>query len=310
MLTNPNLGMFKSISRIHILFLLVISFICNNAIARQKSKPQKVRVSPPASLVVDLKTGKILHEQNANTRIHPASLTKLMTLYLTFESIQSGKLSLNKKLRVSERAENMQPSKLGLLRGEYITVKDAILATSIKSANDAAVTLSENIAKSEANFVAHMNLKARQLGMKDTKFKNASGWHHPEQTTTAKDLAKLAIALKRDFPRFYHIFSKTSFVYKGNVIKGHNHVTANYAYAEGLKTGYTRPSGFNLVTIASKDNKTLVGVVTGSPTAVSRDQKMVKLLDENFARYEKGPQEKKYAQALPNSYSKNKRKSL
>lgn len=300
--------MLKSISHIHILFLLVISFICSDASAGPKHR--KVTVSPPTSLVVDLKTGKILHEQNANARIHPASLTKLMTLYLTFESIELGKLALNQKLRVSERAENMKPCKLGLLQGEYITVRDAILATSIKSANDAAVTLSENIAKSEANFVMRMNSKARQLGMKYTKFKNASGWHHPEQKTTAKDLAKLATALKRDFPRFYHIFSKTSFLYKGNVIKGHNHVTANYAYAEGLKTGYTRPSGFNLVTIASKDNKTLVGVVTGSPTASSRDQKMVKLLDENFARHAQATTGKKYAQVAPSPYSKNRRKSL
>jgi D-alanyl-D-alanine carboxypeptidase (penicillin-binding protein 5/6) len=300
--------MLKRISHIHILFLLAISFICIDVNAKPRS--QKVRLSPPTSLVVDLKTGKVLHEQNASTRIHPASLTKLMTLYLTFESVESGKLSINQKLRVSEKAEKMKPCKLGLLKGEYITVRDAILATSIKSANDAAVTLSENIAKSEANFAMLMNSKARQLGMRNTKFKNASGWHHPEQKTTAKDLAKLAIALKRDFPRFYHIFSKTSFVYKGNVINGHNNVTANYAYAEGLKTGYTGPSGFNLVTVASKYNKTLVGVVTGSPTASSRDQKMVKLLDENFAKHAQSVKGKRYTQVEAGSYNKIRRKSL
>ena len=266
-------------------------------------------MSPPTSLVVDVKTGKILHAQNANTRIYPASLTKLMTLYLTFESIESGRLSMNQKLKVSERAEKMKPCKLGLLKGESITLRDAILGVAIKSANDASVVLAETISKSEPKFAALMTARARQLGMKDTQFKNASGWHHPEQKTTPKDLAKLAIALKRDFPKFYHIFSKTSFVFKDNVINGHNSVTANYDGAEGLKTGYTIPSGFNLITTASKKNKTLVGVVTGGATASSRDKKMVKLLDENFEKHQLPIKGKKYSKLTSNSYTKNKRKS-
>ena len=294
--------MLKQISRSNILWILFISLIFTEVTAKPRVK--KIQLSTPTSLVVDLKTGKILHEKNANTRVYPASLVKLMTSYLAFESIESGKLLMNQRLRVSERAEKMKPTKLGLLKGEYITVRDATLGVTIKSANDAAVVLAENIARSEVAFVGLMNSRAKQLGMKDTKFKNASGWHDPEQKTTARDVAKLAIALKRDFPRFYPIFSKTSFVFRGNVVEGHNNVTANYDGAEGLKTGYTIPSGYNLVTVASKNNKTLVGVVTGCATASSRDQTMVKLLEENFVKHQH--KRTKYTKNEPNSYMKNK----
>ncbi|MFY9589570.1 D-alanyl-D-alanine carboxypeptidase family protein [Rickettsia endosymbiont of Halotydeus destructor] len=245
-----------------------------------------IKISPKApiqtSLVVDAKTGKVLHARNSQIRIYPASLTKLMTLYLMFEAIESGKLPLNKKLIVSEKAAKMPPCKLGLKAGETITVKEAILALIVKSANDISVTVAEDMKGSEKNFAHLMNVRARQLGMKDTYFKNASGWHDPLQQTTTRDIAKLALALQKNYPSFYPLFSKTSFVFRGNIVQGHNRVTKNYAGANGLKTGYHTPAGFNLVTTASRNSKSLIAVVTGGKTAISRDKQMIDLLDQHF----------------------------
>jgi D-alanyl-D-alanine carboxypeptidase (penicillin-binding protein 5/6) len=262
----------------------MLVLICGLIIHGNSFAHKAVAVSDPtkSSLVVDMKTGKILHAQNAKAKVNPASLAKVMTLYLIFESIESGKLSLTQKLYVSKHAEQMQPSKLGLKAGEYITVRDVILALIVKSANDGAAVAAENIAGSEPKFARMMNRRAKQLGMHDTNFTNASGWHDPAQKTTAVDLAKLAIAIKRDFPKFYHLFSRTSFSFRGQVISGHNHVTANYRWSEGLKTGYTRPAGFNLITTASRNNMAVVAVITGGKSAAIRDKQMVSLLDQHL----------------------------
>lgn len=240
------------------------------------------------SLVVNAKTGKILHDKDSTTQIHPASLTKLMTLYLMFEALESGKLKMKQKLHISQNAEKMLPCKLGLKKNDYITVKDAISAIAIKSANDISVAVAENMKGTETKFAGLMNLRAKQLGMKDTHFTNASGWHDPRQKTTARDLAKLSIAIKRDFPQYYSVFSQKSFVFRGNIIRGHNKVSETYEGAEGLKTGYHKPAGYNLVTAATRDNKSLVAIVTGSKSAASRDQQMVKLLDKYFDRPKSG----------------------
>jgi D-alanyl-D-alanine carboxypeptidase (penicillin-binding protein 5/6) len=267
-------------------YIFLVTLIINTSLVEakhhKKSKTNVIITPVQTSLVVDAKTGKVLHHQNSKVKIYPASLTKIMTLYMAFSAIESGKLSMDKKLYVSSNAEKMRPLKLGLKAGEAITVRDAILGLIVKSANDASVVIAESIAGSEKNFARLMTIRARQLGMKDTTFKNASGWHDPEQKTTAVDLAKLSIAIRRDYPQFYPLFAKTNFTFRGNIIHGHNKVTENYAGAEGLKTGYTIPAGCNIVTVASRKNKSLIGIVTGGRSAVSRNQKVVQLLDKHF----------------------------
>ena len=247
-----------------------------------KKKVRKSSGPIQTSLVVNGRTGKVLHSHNESVKIYPASLTKVMTLYMLFEALESGKFSLNGKLYVSKNATKAKPSKLYLKAGDKITVKDAILSMIIKSANDTAIVIAENIAGSEQKFSKLMNIRAKQLGMRNSFFTNASGWHHPKQKTTAVDLAKLAIAIRRDFPQYYSFFSQTSFKFKGKQINGHNKLTANYTGAEGLKTGFTTPAGCNLITVATRNGKTLVGIVTGSSRGVHRDKKMVNLLDQHF----------------------------
>lgn len=235
-----------------------------------------------ASLVINADTGVVLHQENAGAYRHPASLTKIMTLYLTFDAIEKGKLRMSQRLRVSSRAEAQPPSRLGLRRGERISVRDAILSVVVKSANDSAVVLAEAIAGTEWQFTSHMNRMAKQLGMNHSTFKNASGLHHRRQRTTAYDMARLAVAIRRDFPRYYHLFSRTRFFFKGKTYKTHNRVMNKYRGADGLKTGYIRASGFNLITSAERRGDKIIGVVMGGRTSRSRDQHMMKLLDRAF----------------------------
>ncbi len=260
----------------------MLAVSCNAYAKKAASKiPEMKRIE--TSLVVDAYSGKILHNVNGAQRIYPASLTKLMTLYMAFDALKSNKLSLDKELKISINAENMKPCKLGLKSGETIRAKDAILGLIVKSANDAAVVIAEALSKDEESFARSMTKMAHKLGMQNTHFCNASGWHHPDQKTTAYDLAKLTLAIKRDFPEYYPWFSKDQFKYNGRVIVGHNRVAKNYPGAEGMKTGYTYPAGFNLVTTAKRDGKSLIGIVTGSPAAAVRDAKMIKMLDKHFA---------------------------
>ena len=265
-------------------FLLVVSISLTTLVAEAaKRKVQKKSSGPTqTSLVVDGKSGKILHSSNARKKIYPASLTKVMTVYLLFEALESGKLNLNQKLYVSTYATKARPLKLYLKPKERITVRDTILGLIVKSANDAARVAAENIAGSEKKFARLMTVRARQLGMKNTTFTNASGWHDPKQVSTAVDLAKLSIAIKRDFPQYYHLFKKSSFKFKGKTIKGHNRVSETYPGAEGLKTGFTNPAGCNLITAATRGNRSLVAVVTGRNSSAIRNKKMVQLLDEHF----------------------------
>lgn len=263
-------------------FLVVCNLQLNISEAARKKSLTRTGGPVQTSLIVDGKTGKILHSHNQNVRVYPASLTKVMTLYMLFEALEAGKFSLNDKLHVSPNATRAHPSKLHLKAGEQISVREAILALIVKSANDAAIVVAESIAGSEQKFAKLMNIRAKQLGMKNSFFTNASGWHHPAQKTTPIDLAKLSIAIKRDFPQYYGFFAKTSFKFKGKQINGHNRLTANYPGAEGLKTGFTNPAGCNLITVATRNGKTLVGVVTGSNKAIARDKKMASLLDKHF----------------------------
>lgn len=267
------------------LLSIILLVVSTNANAKTKKPTCKVpelkRIE--TSLVVDADSGKILHNVNGSQKIYPASLTKLMTLYMAFDALKSSRLYLDRELKISINAEKMKPCKLGLKAGETITAKDAILGLIVKSANDAAVVIAEALAKDEDSFAKAMTQMAHKLGMQNSHFYNASGWHHPEQKTTASDLARLTLAIKRDFPEYYSWFSKDQFKYNGRIIVGHNKVAKNYPGAEGMKTGYTYPAGFNLITTAKRDGKRLIGIVTGSPAAGVRDAKMVKLLDKHFA---------------------------
>lgn len=276
--------MHKKIVPIIIFVIFINSLFISFALASKRHPSLQKDIGPiETSLVVDGKNGRILHSQNAKKRIYPASLTKIMTLYMIFEALASEKIFLNQKFYVSKYASEANPSKLYLKIGEKISVKDIILALIIKSANDAARVAAENIAGSEKKFSRLMTIRAHQLGMKETTFTNASGWHDPRQKTTALDLAKLSIAIKRDFPEYYPLFAKTSFKFRDKNIAGHNNLILRYPGAEGLKTGFTNYAGRNLITTATRGRTSLVGIVTGSRSPVHRDQKMISLLDKHFA---------------------------
>lgn len=239
-------------------------------------------VAKYAAFVMDAETGRVLYAENADDRNHPASLTKMMTLYLLFEDLEAGHITLRSPLSVTARAERQQPSSLGLKRGQIIRVHTAIEALVIKSANDVAVTVAENLAASETAFATRMTAKARQLGMTNTTFRNASGLHHREQVTTARDLARLARALQRDFPKYYKYFSLKEFDFQGQTIPTHNNLVVNYPGADGLKTGFIQASGFNLAASAVRDGRRLIAVVMGGNTARWRDQRTADLLDDGF----------------------------
>jgi len=209
--------------------------------------PNPAVTGKDAYLVIDAATGRELMSDRADDLRHPASLTKLMTLYLTFAALDSGRLSLGDALPVSVSAHNAQPTKMGVPLGGSVTVRDAIMGLVTRSANDAAIVLAEAQGGSEESFARSMTQKARQLGMISTVYHNASGLPNREQVTTARDLARLASALLRDFPHYYALFSVQSYLYRGRPLENHNRMLLTYPGADGFKTGYTSASGFNLV---------------------------------------------------------------
>ncbi len=235
-----------------------------------------------SSIVIDATTGQVLEEANPNAPRHPASLAKLMTLYLTFEALRDRRITLNTRVPVSAYAASMQPTKLGLMPGTYLTVEQAILGLVTKSANDAACALGELLAGSEDRFAQMMTLRARALGMNRTTFTNASGLPDPDQWTTARDLAVLARHLLSDFPSYYGYFSTPNFVFHGRLIPNHDHLLKTYPGADGMKTGYTDASGHNLVTSAVNNGVRLIGVVLGAGSNGERDVHMASLLDQGF----------------------------
>src|SRR5689334_9392984 len=248
-----------------------------------------VQAKTESSIVIDGETGKVLSEHNADLPNYPASLTKMMTLYLLFESVEQGKVKLDQRFTVSRWAAAQAPSKLGLVEGQSIAVRELILAIVTKSANDAAVTVAENMAGSEAAFAERMTQKARALGMTSTAYRNASGLPHPAQLTTARDLVKLARALYRDFPHEYAYFATEEFTYNGITHVNHNHLMHSFEGMYGIKTGYIRASGFNLAASAVRDNRRLIGVVMGGLTAHARDMEMARLLNTAFASRDSAP---------------------
>ena len=235
------------------------------------------------SIVIDAETGRVLSEMNADAITYPASLTKMMTLYLTFEALNSGRLGLDQYLPVSTEAASKSPTKLHLVPGDSVQVHDLILGIVTKSANDAAAVLAEGLGGSEPGFADRMTAKARQLGMTSTVYRNASGLPDPEQRTTARDVAQLALALYHDFPREYRYFATRQFFFRGRVILTHNHLLDWYEGADGIKTGYIGASGFNLAASAVRNGHRLIGVVMGGASAGSRDREMAALLDQSFA---------------------------
>lgn len=235
-----------------------------------------------ASLVIDAATGETLHAVNPDKRNYPASLTKMMTLYLVFEALEQKKLALHTRMVVSSAAAAQPPTKLGLAAGQTITVEDAIEAIAVKSANDMALVVAEHLAGSESAFAHAMTRKARQLGMNRTVFRNASGLPNPTQVSTARDMATLAQALLANYPQYYHFFSKPSFRYAGQFHHNHNRLLGEYAGLDGIKTGYIRASGYNLVASAERGGRRLIGVVFGGRSSASRNQHMRALLDEGF----------------------------
>ncbi len=235
-----------------------------------------------AAMVVDANTGRTLYAVNEDAPRHPASLTKVMTLYLLFEELEKGRLRLDSPLTVSAHAAAQAPTKLGLRPGSVITVENAIKAIVTKSANDMAVTVAENIAGSEPSFAEAMTAKARQLGMTHTFYHNASGLPDMRQITTARDLTILGRAIRERFPRYYHYFSTPSFTYAGMTMVNHNHLLGRVDGMDGIKTGYTGASGFNLLTSVNRDGRRVVSVVLGGRTAAGRDRVMVSLLETHF----------------------------
>ena len=236
-----------------------------------------------AYIILDATSGRELSSDQPDQLRHPASLTKLMTIYLTFSALDSGRLSLGDGLPVSINALNAPPTKMGLPPGGTVSVRVATMALVTRSANDAAVVLAEALGGDEPSFAHLMTSKARQLGMSQTVFRNASGLPNREQVTTARDMARLAFALMRDFPHYYPVFSVQSWPYRGRSLENHNRMLGSYEGADGLKTGYTNASGFNLVMSAMRDNRRLIGVVMGGDSAGQRDRMMAMLMDQGFA---------------------------
>jgi D-alanyl-D-alanine carboxypeptidase (penicillin-binding protein 5/6) len=236
-----------------------------------------------AAYVMDANTGEVLYEKNADSPRYPASITKLMTLYLTFEELQAGKLSLNDRVYVSAHAESMSPTKLGVRVGDTVSVDEAIRAMTVKSCNDMAVAMAEKIGGTEGRFAALMTLRAQELGMTNTQYVNASGLPDRRQLSTAHDIAILSRALMRDFPQYYSYFSLRSFDFRGRVIEGHDHLLGTVPGVDGLKTGYTAASGYNLATSAERNGVRIIGVVLGGSSIATRDQHMEDLINTSFA---------------------------
>ena len=237
-----------------------------------------------AAIVIDFDTEEVLFEINADTRNYPASLTKIMTLYIVFDYINKGKLTYDSQLSVSNIAASRSPSKLYLEAGSSIKVRDAINALIIKSANDVATVVSENISGSEKEFAKLMTSYAKNLGMNNTTFKNASGLPNRAQLTTARDIYKLSYALIKNFPEEYKLFSQTSFEWNGKTYKTHNKLMLKYDGADGIKTGYIKASGFQLAFSPVRDDKRVIGVYFGGDTGKQRNDRLKFYMDNAFKK--------------------------
>ena len=237
-----------------------------------------------AAIVIEENSGRVLFARNADQARFPASLTKIMTLYLLFEELEARRLTMDTKMRVSHTAAGRSPSKLYLKAGQTVTVRDAIYALITKSANDVATVVAEHLSGTEREFGKRMTRKAHALSMNRTTFRNASGLPHSKQKSTARDMARLGIAIRQDFPQYFGFFSTKTFRWKGKRFGNHNKLLSKYNGTDGIKTGYINASGFNLVATVERHGVRLVGVVFGGQTGKSRDAHMVQILDKSFNR--------------------------
>lgn len=265
-------------------FLVASLGISTAEAARKKKNASRAQPDRFAAIVIEASTGYVLSARNADKRLYPASLTKMMTLYLAFDAIEKGHLHRNQRIPVSRRAARQEPSSLGLEAGDDIRVENAILGLVTKSANDAAVAIAEAVSGSEEQFARAMTVKARQLGMNNTRFMNASGLFNRNQYSTARDMATLSRALIRDHEKHYHYFSTDTFTYGDYTYVNHNKLMNSYQGMDGIKTGYVYASGYNLAASAVRNNTRLIGVIFGGQTARSRNQAMAKLLNQSFVR--------------------------
>ncbi|MBQ9235838.1 MAG: D-alanyl-D-alanine carboxypeptidase [Alphaproteobacteria bacterium] len=261
---------------IRLLFCLVTTFsVIGNASAAARSRSI-------SSIVVDAATGKVISSSNADERRYPASLTKLMTLYIAFDALDKGALKPSDRLKISRFAANREPSKIGVRAGETISVDLAIKAIIVKSANDCATVLAEALGGTEDKFAQIMTQTARELGMKHTTFKNASGLPHKDQKTTARDMAILGSAIYHHFPEYYNLFSTSKFQYKGTTFYNHNHLLKQFKGTDGMKTGYTAAAGYNIVTSAQRGGKRVIAVTMGHNTIKERDRKVAQMMESGL----------------------------
>lgn len=247
--------------------------------------PLQARSAPYAAMVMDARSGEVLHSRNADTRLHPASLTKMMTLYVTFEAIRRGEISLDKSVKISTKAANEPPSRLGLRAGQKINLRYLVRAAAVKSANDAATAIGEAVAGSEAAFARRMNRTAKALGMSRTTFKNAHGLTESGHLSTARDMTMMGRRLFYDFPEYYNLFSRlTADAGVSRVAHTNSRFLNSYKGADGIKTGYTRAAGFNLVASAQRGNERIITTVFGGRSTASRNAKIAELMDLGFRR--------------------------
>ena len=267
--------------RLFVVLVAALAISGCTSVELEAPQPSPLPTTRYSAIVVDGNSGRMLFQANAEAPRYPASLTKMMTLYLLFEALESGRVSLSTEIPVSDFARSRPPSKLGFKPGQTIDVDTAIRALATKSANDVAVAVAEFLAGSEEDFARAMTAKAGQLGMRSTVFRNASGLPDDGQRTTARDMAVLGISLRRRFPQYFHYFGETAFTHRGKLIRGHNDLLGRVNGVDGIKTGYIRASGFNIVTSVSTGGKRLVVVVMGADSARSRNDHV----EELIARY-------------------------
>ena len=249
------------------------------------SAPTTVYAAPYAAVVMDARTGEVMHSRNADTRLHPASLTKMMTLYIVFQAVERGEISLDTKVKISSHSANEQPSKLGLRAGQRIKLRYLIRAAAVKSANDAATAIGEALSGSEAAFARRMNRTAKSLGMTRTTFKNAHGLTEKGHMSTARDMSILGRHMIYDYPQYYNLFSRRSTDAGVRKVNNTNRrLLKAYKGADGIKTGYTRAAGFNLVASAERGNERVIATVFGGKSTASRNARVAELLDMGFRR--------------------------
>lgn len=272
------------LSRLFLVLVAAFSIAGCTTMELEAPQPPRLQTDRYAAIVVDGNSGRMLYQSNAEATRYPASLTKMMTLYLLFEALESGRVGLSTPIPVSDFARGRPPTKIGFKSGESIDVDSAIRALATKSANDVAVAVAEHLGGSEENFARAMTARAGQLGMRSTVFRNASGLPDDGQRTNARDMAVLGMALRKRFPQYFHYFGERDFTYRGKLIRGHNDLIGRVRGVDGIKTGYIRASGYNIVTSVNAGGRRLIVVVMGADSARSRNDHVEQLIARYLSR--------------------------